>query len=123
MALAAIEEALNLPEPSRIMSVLDDAMTADPSDWSGYYQGTADEIERLRLYSFSDRIRYYWNKPAVQEAWTKLLANLRDRDLPQSLVSQHFQDREFEDLDVSANILLTERIDRCIARYYSACGY
>jgi len=36
-------------------------MKTQPDQWSGYYSGTNQEVELLKVFSYSDRIRYYWN--------------------------------------------------------------
>ena len=38
-------------------------MLAEPGNWQGHYHGSEAEQRVQRHYSFSDRIRYYWNQP------------------------------------------------------------
>ncbi len=40
-------------------------------------------------YSLSDRIRYYWNVPEVRAACEALVADLRGRGIPLTLLSQY----------------------------------
>ena len=62
-------------------------MLERPVYWEKYYADTARQ--RLDLqYSLSDRIRYYWTQPAVQQACAAMLANLGDGPLPLTLLSQ-----------------------------------
>ena len=48
-----------------------------------------DEVRLDLIYGYSDRCRYYWNGPAVQEEIIRLLDNLRERPIPLTLVSQY----------------------------------
>jgi D-tagatose-1,6-bisphosphate aldolase subunit GatZ/KbaZ len=58
-----------------------------PVYWEKYYADS--ERRHLDLqYSLSDRIRYYWAQPAVQQACAAMLANLGDGPLPLTLLSQ-----------------------------------
>ena len=77
-----------------VREALDRAMCDDPRHWKAYY-GDADE-ESLRLrraWSLSDRARYYWPVPQVQEAVGRLFANLDGQRLPLGLVSQYLAGR------------------------------
>ena len=50
---------------------------------------TTPTRESLDLqFSLSDRIRYYWPHPQIQRAYESLLARLRTRPLPLTLLSQ-----------------------------------
>ncbi len=64
------------------------AMRQDPRYWSDYYHGAAHTLECQQVYSYSDRIRYYWHVPEVQAALQRLLTNLRRFPPPLTLVSQ-----------------------------------
>lgn len=89
-ALSLLEEVL-LPESERsnLVEVLDQVMLADPAYWRKYYHGDPAQQRFARLYSFSDRCRYYWPHPSLQAALERLLKNLRSRPLPLSLLSQY----------------------------------
>jgi len=75
-------------ELSGIRDVLERAMVEDPRDWKGYYTGDEAYLRYARKYSYSDRSRYYWPKPEVQAALSRLLKNLADNLAPLTLVSQ-----------------------------------
>jgi D-tagatose-1,6-bisphosphate aldolase subunit GatZ/KbaZ len=87
-ALAAIEAEL-LPHDacSRLPSVVDARMLAQPGQWAGYYTGTPEEQALARRYSYSDRMRYYWPDPEIEEAVGTLLDNLTRRVAPDPLLS------------------------------------
>lgn len=65
-------------------------MDEHPENWAKYLKGSED-IEVMKLFGFSDRIRYYWNLPEVNGALQILLKNLNLREIPLSLISQYFQ--------------------------------
>jgi len=121
-ALANIEEKI-VPAQKRsgLLSAIDKAMDDNPEHWESYYSG--ENVEQLRHYSYSDRIRYYWTVPSVSKALDTLFSNLNAIDIPQTIVSQYFSEREFGALDASADQLAADHIALCISRYYKACGY
>ncbi|MBC8157861.1 MAG: class II D-tagatose-bisphosphate aldolase, non-catalytic subunit [Alphaproteobacteria bacterium] len=121
-ALAATEERLYPANASGIIRALDHAMDANPADWAAYYSGSPEEQNLLRHFSLSDRIRYYWQDPAVQGALERLFRNLSAASIPPGLVSQHFGNLDFEDICDDPRALCTRSIQRTIARYYTACG-
>lgn len=76
MALAEIESLMNVANPSNIVDVLLSEMRANPGDWRAYVASGPREREMM-LYGLSDRVRYYWPRPAVQAALARLYANVR----------------------------------------------
>lgn len=88
-ALADIEAALGLEPPSGIREAFETAMLADPTHWRKYYRGDPRSQQVARLYSLSDRIRYYWTAPEVQTAFQCLMRNLGDQPIPLGLLSQY----------------------------------
>jgi D-tagatose-1,6-bisphosphate aldolase subunit GatZ/KbaZ len=89
-ALAEIErQIVDKGSQSRLMEVVEDAMVLSPSNWKSHYHGGPEKEYLLRKFSYSDRIRYYWNEPAVQEAIDRLLGNLRRIDIPETLLSAY----------------------------------
>ena len=123
-ALARIEEHLIKDQyRSDIVRVVTSYMDTHPEYWTPYYQGESDEIRQLKLFSYSDRIRYYWANPSVQEALQTLFANLNNVKIPETIVSQYFGERQFGSLGASADGLVADHIALCISRYYEACGH
>jgi D-tagatose-1,6-bisphosphate aldolase subunit GatZ/KbaZ len=74
---------------SQIRDALDAAMLRNPTYWRSYYHGNDDEMHLARMYSYSDRCRYYWGDPTVQQELARLHANLDTSTLPPMLVSQY----------------------------------
>jgi D-tagatose-1,6-bisphosphate aldolase subunit GatZ/KbaZ len=85
MELQLIPEA----QQSRLSSVVERTMLAEPADWEVYYAGSPAEQRILRLYSYSDRIRYYWHRPAIAGAVDRLVANLSSVAIPESMCSRY----------------------------------
>lgn len=121
-ALAQIEAKLDIAHPSQLRETLVKRMSEEPGYWKDYYSGSDAEVSRLRVYSYSDRIRYYWADKTVSEALSKLLANLSERPLPETLVSQSFMGLEFGEIPTNADDLMAGHINRCVARYFKAAG-
>jgi D-tagatose-1,6-bisphosphate aldolase subunit GatZ/KbaZ len=89
-AMSAIEnELLPSSERARLAETMEGAMLAHPADWQKYYHGTPEEQRLLRVYSYSDRVRYYWKFPKVEAAVKRLVHNLEKTSVPDTLLSQH----------------------------------
>lgn len=92
-ALAMMEDAFFAKsERSNLLDVLDGAMLKNPVYWKKYYQG---QEAFKRKFSLSDRVRYYWAMPIVQNALGKLFENWARMPMPPSLLRQ-FAPREYE---------------------------
>ena len=87
-ALVDMEHELGLSPEQSLKQVVLGAMRRDPRHWRPYYTNPAAETFDLQ-YSLSDRIRYYWTVPEVQESCRALLANLKTRGIPLTLLSQY----------------------------------
>jgi D-tagatose-1,6-bisphosphate aldolase subunit GatZ/KbaZ len=128
-ALAHIESELLGSElagrGSQLLSVLERAMLADPSDWQDYYQGTENRLRLARRYSLSDRIRYYWSKPEVAEAVARLKANLAAHPIPATLISQFLPNQHGKvqsgALSTGADDLIYGKIQDRLTDYHAAC--
>jgi len=92
-ALCALEdmESQLVPEGQRssLTRVIEETMLREPANWQPYYSGRPAAQKLLRLYSYSDRIRYYWNRPAIAEAVDRLIANLSAVTIPESMCSRY----------------------------------
>lgn len=74
---------------SNLRGVLEEVMLEHPAHWQRYYKGDAEDLRLARSFSLSDRIRYYWARPAVAAALSRLLKNLSEHAAPASLISQY----------------------------------
>ena len=63
-------------------------MLSEPGYWQKYYRGDQAELSFARRYSLSDRVRYYWPHPSVEQALARLFANLEAYPVPPTLLSQ-----------------------------------
>jgi D-tagatose-1,6-bisphosphate aldolase subunit GatZ/KbaZ len=90
-ALSHIEDELYpvVEERSDLRGVLERRMLADPAHWAPYYQGDEEARRLARRYSYSDRIRYYWQQPDVLTAVDHLISNIRKRRPANTLLSQY----------------------------------
>ncbi|MEO8357638.1 MAG: class II D-tagatose-bisphosphate aldolase, non-catalytic subunit [Chloroflexota bacterium] len=120
-ALAKIEDEIcPAEESSNMVQVLDDTMLKHPEHWKKYYQGTSEEQAFKRKFSMSDRIRYYWGYPEVQQALGKLGRNLMEKQIPHSLLKEHIP----FDVNLSSLVddVISEWISHILRDYWSACG-
>ena len=122
-ALAGIEQVMTPENPSQIRDVIARRMDANPGYWQGYYSGSDADVETLRTFSYSDRIRYYWSDPEVSAALDLLLANLSGAAIPEPLVSQAFMGSDFGEMSGNPRDLINQHVQRCIRRYFKASGH
>ncbi len=90
-ALDAIDAILHRDRPgASLPDAMEAVMQAQPGYWRGHCHGD-DAKQRIdRHFSYSDRIRYYWQTPAAEKAVGEMLARLRAAAIPETLVSQYF---------------------------------
>ena len=125
-ALAHIEDAL-VPDAdcSNIREAMEDEMAANPGNWEKYYGGSDDDRRFARTYSYSDRIRYYWNGEKADKALTTLLENLEARLIPMPLISQYLPDQYWAirrgEIKCNARSLIHHRIMQVTEDYARAC--
>ena len=91
---------------SRLSETLERAMTDDPGHWRPYTTDDSSGQRDLAAFGYSDRVRYYWARPEVRAALTRLLANLSQR----------------QGAKASPARLIVDRIRAVIAPYARACG-
>ena len=122
--LEAVERELHTAHPSGFREALLAAMDADDRSWRRYYAGTAEEIAYKKLYSYSDRCRYYLPQPGPQRAIGALLENLVE--IPPALLSQYLP-RQYQRcmegrLKAGALPVLCDRVGDVLESYARACG-
>lgn len=126
-ALSSIETELVGPaQSSRLMDVLERVMIQDPRHWEHHYTGDDHATHLMRRYSYSDRVRYYWNAPPTKEAVEKLLVNLRQVAIPETMLSAYLPEEYLAvragTLHPDASSLVIHRIRTVLRAYANACG-
>jgi D-tagatose-1,6-bisphosphate aldolase subunit GatZ/KbaZ len=124
--LALIEtELLPVDRRSNLTETVEQAMLRHPKDWQGHYHGTPEQQRILRTYSYSDRLRYYWNDPQVQAAVDKLVSNFENIDIPETLLSAYLplQYRAIREggLRKTVDDIVQHGIRGALAPYAAAC--
>jgi len=111
---------------SHLPEVVEQRMLAEPSQWEGYYPGTADEQRLARRYSYSDRLRYYWPDREVHAAQERLLTNLVSVELPLPLISAYLPDQYARirrgELAAQPHALVIDHVRDVLRAYARACG-
>lgn len=129
-ALAAIEEELlggrKSAELSRLPEKMEAVMLANPVYWEKYYLGDDEERRLARIYSYSDRSRYYWPQEELQKSLQRLFENLDREGIPLTLLSQHlaaqYHGVRAGRLQPECASLVADKIREVTAAYAYACG-
>ena len=88
-ALDAIErEWIDAPLRANLRQVALERMREQPGHWRRYSHSEDHALAVDLQYSLSDRIRYYWPDPVIEQARQRLFDNLRANPPPISLISQ-----------------------------------
>lgn len=111
---------------SRLSQVVDETMVSEPKEWEAYYPGTPEEQRLLRVYSYSDRVRYYWQKPPIEAAVRRLLANVSGVSIPETMLSRYLP-AQYErvragQLAGDAESMIVDRIRDVLRSYAAACA-
>jgi D-tagatose-1,6-bisphosphate aldolase subunit GatZ/KbaZ-like len=111
---------------SFLTRVIEETMLREPASWKPYYGGSPTEQKLLRLYSYSDRIRYYWHRPEIAEAVDTLISNMSAVAIPESMCSRYLpaqyarlRKNEIEGDPVS---LIVDSIRDVLRVYAAACS-
>ncbi|RUM08800.1 D-tagatose-bisphosphate aldolase, class II, non-catalytic subunit [Rhizobium chutanense] len=104
-----------------LAAAMEALMLAAPSDWQAHYHGDETALRLQRHYSYSDRIRYYWNRPEADRAFESLLSALRGKTIPETLLRQYLPQLSASEAK-GPEIILIAAVDRVLADYQSACG-
>jgi len=125
-ALSYIEDILITSEnKSYLRDICEQEMLESPNNWQKFYQVPSSKGLLYRRYSYSDRIRYYWNNKRVDSAVTKLLENLSDITIPLPLISQflpeQYQAIRQNKLNNQAKALVIDKIMQVTGIYADAC--
>ena len=123
VGLAHMEEQIAPPSRrSGLVNVLRQRMAARPADWQPYYKGDALTVQRMQLFSYSDRVRYYWPDPAVAQAVARLTANLDAVVIPGLLFEQYLPDLACPREGRPAASVACEAVAQVARRYHRAAG-
>jgi D-tagatose-1,6-bisphosphate aldolase subunit GatZ/KbaZ len=125
-ALSSIEtELVAQGQCSQLMDVLERVMRKDPRHWELHYTGDERSLRLQRRYSYSDRVRYYWNQPEVKESVKTLMSNLRQTAIPETMLSlflpEQYRAVRAGTLQPDAHDLIIHRIRQVLRIYAGAC--
>ena len=126
-ALAHIEdELIDIKARSNLRQVIEKEMLANDQYWKKFYQDSGNHSVLYRRYSYSDRLRYYWNTDIVEDAVVKLFNNLNSVDIPLPLISQYLPEQYLairqEKICAKAKALVIDKIMQVTDMYSSACN-
>jgi len=112
---------------SSVREQLDAAMLRNPAHWRDYYGSQEPAMQSfLRMFSFSDRCRYYWPEPDVRNELDLLLGNLSCGTSPVTLISQYFPEQyeaiRGQELRARPQDLIEQHVRRVLSIYSNACG-
>jgi len=108
-----------------VMETMEAVMLANPADWQKYSRGSTEQQRLLRVYSYSDRIRYYWKVPEAESAVARLMSNLGKQGIPETLLSQ-FCPRQYDEIRAGKmhndpKTIVIANIRTVLANYSRAC--
>lgn len=120
------QEWIDSAELARLRRTMMDAMRQDPSYWKSYYLSTGHQLELDLQYSLSDRVRYYWPKPAVVSAAETLFRNLARTPAPMTLIKQYLPSQYLAIrrglIQNNPHELVMHKIDEVLVQYSAACN-
>ena len=125
-ALAFMEDALlsDSNKKSDFVNVLEETMLEEPKNWAKHYHGSDDLLKFKRKYSFSDRCRYYLPNEKVSIALKQMISNLREVEIPLSLLSQFMPIQYTKvrngEIKLDPEELIKSRVTDMIDEYMSA---
>ncbi|OQP87217.1 D-tagatose-bisphosphate aldolase, class II, non-catalytic subunit [Rhizobium rhizosphaerae] len=105
-----------------VAAAMEALMRAAPADWQGHYHGEEAALRLQRHYSYSDRIRYYWNRPEADAAVAKLLQALDGVAIPETLLRQYLGGLPLAEIaGKGASEVLVTAVDQVLGLYAAAC--
>ena len=122
VAMTHIESWMPGGPRSDLINVVQQTMDGDPRHWRDYIPSGA-RAAAMRLFGLSDRVRYYWPQPPIQQALARLRANI-DAAAPEvGLLTQYVGDvtpPAVQGLSPFDSILQA-KIGAVVQRYRDAC--
>jgi D-tagatose-1,6-bisphosphate aldolase subunit GatZ/KbaZ len=123
-ALSDIAAQLELTPRVSVKETLLEEMRRSPRYWKSYYTNPDQQAFDLQ-YSLSDRSRYYWSTPAVEQACADLLRALSLRGIPLTLISQYlplqYAAIRAGQLRNDPRELVLEGVEQVLRQYDGAC--
>ncbi len=112
---------------SNLSLIVNHEMLEKPEYWINHYTGTKEELDYSRIYSLSDRIRYYWPNPKVSKAISNMMDNLSKHSKPTEAMIEKYLPDQFIALQKGfipnePEELIGNYIQQVITPYSLACG-
>lgn len=118
------QEQIPAERCSRLRATVENAMLDRPKHWQPYYSDDPEQARLDRIFSFSDRIRYYWQLPEVESAVQTLYDNLQEAP-PSPTVAHAYLPAAVDDtLELVSNHprdWVKAHVRRVLGRYAQAC--
>lgn len=109
---------------SNCLQTLLDMMDEDNKYWKKYYHGNEQDIRYKKIFSYSDRCRYYLSLEKVNRAITILLNNLKY--IPEALLSLYFPNQYKRHMNgqllADAYSIIIDDIQEVCHKYATASG-
>ncbi|WP_435106458.1 class II D-tagatose-bisphosphate aldolase non-catalytic subunit [Arhodomonas sp. AD133] len=126
VALSHMEAHLVAPgAASRAIDAVLAEMEAEPRYWQGHYTDPA-EADYEKLFSYSDRIRYYWGREPVRDALAALFHNVEAARHRPPLLRQYVPDLDPTELAEAngslAEAVIRARVETVMHKYEAACA-
>ncbi|MCF0145988.1 MAG: class II D-tagatose-bisphosphate aldolase, non-catalytic subunit, partial [Eubacterium sp.] len=123
-ALSAMEKLLVKEEKwAHFEEVMEAVMLKNPGYWVKHYHGTDEELYIKRKFSFSDRCRYYFALPEIQEAMEKLFANMSEVEIPLSMLRQFMPQQYIKVRDGVLSLDPRELAEDCVVHVIEDYNY
>lgn len=74
---------------SNLLDTIKQVMSNNPKDWEDYLPKN-QHLEIAKIFSYSDRIRYYWTDDDIRKSLGRLLKNLTRATIPLPMIKQYF---------------------------------
>lgn len=103
-----------------IQTLVEEVLIANPKRWASYYHGTPEEQYLLRHYSLSDRVRYYWGEPKLQDGIKALLKSFENKVLPYGVAHQFLPQACERAESLTAENLIIAHIQSALLPYLHA---
>jgi D-tagatose-1,6-bisphosphate aldolase subunit GatZ/KbaZ len=108
---------------AHFIEVMEEVMMENPGNWKKHYHGTEEQLAIKRKYSFSDRCRYYFAQPKMQEAIKKLFRNLSEVEIPLSMLRQYMPQQYIKVRDGVLPLDAKELAEDCVVHLVEDYNY